>query len=374
MRRAKKAGGAERRAGTRARVKVKLSACRALIPLDTAAVRAHYLRGCETCVAELLASEQARRQYDSDEEAFHRWLQLALGPLHTELNQAKDESHAAYVAYRQAQERAGIRPSRLEEMFDRLRGGMPCDDDGAEPFGEPGGPRGGADTDDHDDAEEEAELRRENIAGIASFFGIDRSDVEQRIKELYRGLCRALHPDAGGAVPDGMEWLWHEVQSAYHEGDVITLINLETRVQILQGAYRGLPTVGDVIAFGARVHLALQMIEKQLAELKSSPAWEFSQWTPAKKNRVLKEAERELQGEIAFFRRAAARYDEQRREMTEYEQRMRERAAQRQKEEEQRRRRYEQACAREGDTLPPRPRRRRGAAVAGDYLQPEFSF
>jgi len=360
-----------RRRRAPARVKVELSTCRALIPLDTAAVGAQYLQECEACVADLLAREQARRQYDSDEEAFHTWLQLALGPLHTELNKAKEESHAAYVAYRQAQERAGFRPSRLEEMMDRLRGGIACEDEDTETFGEPEGWSGGA---DDDDAEGQAEIRRENIGGIASYFCMDRCDVEQRIKELYRGMCRALHPDAGGGVPDGMEWLWHEVQSAYHDGDVITLINLETRVQIMQGVYGVLACVGDVIGFCARVRMALHVMDKQLAELRNSPAWEFSQWTEAKKKRVVKQAERELQGEIAYFRRAAAHYEEQRRETVEYERRVRERAAQREKEEERRRRRYEAACAREGDTPPPRPRRRRGAAVAGDSLQPEFSF
>lgn len=299
------------RTPARRREPVALSSCRALIPLDTASVHQHYLHTCENLIEEYLALEASVKQHIKNEEAYHTWLQVTLGPLQTALRAAQEAARAARAAYRQAAHRAGIRTSMLDEVVDIMTGQYVPPDSGE------------ADArmadDDDDSAHTARQLRAETIEEVAEYFGADTASVEQLLKESYRRICRALHPDAGGHLSEGMEWVWQEAQIAYEEADIIGLRDLETRVLVLQGAYRALERVSDVIEFTVRVGAMLQRTDERVAEMQTSPAWGFDTWDAARQKRVQRRAEREVREAIAAAEESAAYYAQMREQLERHE-------------------------------------------------------
>lgn len=342
----------------RRRQPVALSSCRALIPLDTTAVRQHYMRICEHEIEECLTFEACVRHHIKNEEAYHTWLQVTLGPLYTELRAAQEVARAARTAYRQAARRAGVRTSMLDEIVDIITGqSVPPDSGDADAR---------AADDDDDSAHTARQLRAQAIEEVAEYFDTDTACVEQLLKDSYRRICRALHPDVGGRLPEGMEWVWHEAQIAYEEADIIGLRDLETRVLVLQGAYRALERVSDVIDFTVRVSAMQQRIDERVAEMRTSPAWGFDTWDAARQKRVQRRAEQELREAIAAAKENAAYYAQMREQLERHE-------AQRQAREERAARAdspREEDGRRSG--VPRKPRRRRSAPAPDPALQPDL--
>jgi len=358
-------------------VKIARSKCRALIPLNTAAIRAEELARCDECIARYEAAEAALRQYlEHDELAFASWLNVALGALHTELRAAQEAAHAAQVRYHQARMASGVPRSIMDEMEDMVFGSVGRAEAGV--ANGPHAPEAGAAADGDDDCDdwagvdEETAAREEFVEEQARCYGKNAAEVVRRVKELYRGLCRALHPDAGGALPPDMAWIWQEAQEAYRDHCVEDLFVLETRVMILQRRHAAATSIGELKEFVFRVEHALATLAGKTNEVARAPAWQFSTWDAAKKKRVVKRAERELRDAIAQTQAMAGHYDH---ECTDVARRQQRHCAQ-QKKAEKMRRRYEEACRHDERADPPawNRRTRKPAGAAVDPHQSEFSF
>jgi hypothetical protein len=297
-----------------AREKIVYSKCRALIPLNTAAIRAKELARCDASIARYVVAEAALRQYlEHDELAFTSWLYVALGALHTELRAAQEAAHAAHVRYHLARMPAGVPHSIMDEMEDMMFGKVRCAEAGV--HNEAGATDAGTAAYDDDDGwagvDEEAAAREEFVEEQALVYGKNAAEVVRRVKELYRGLCRALHPDAGGALPPDMAWIWQEIQAAYRDHSVEDLFVLETRVMILQRGHAAATGISELKEFVFRIEHALATVVGKTNMLVRAPAWQFSTWDAAKKKRVVKRAERKLRDAIVQTQAVVRHYDQQ---------------------------------------------------------------
>ncbi|MCX7847321.1 MAG: J domain-containing protein [bacterium] len=280
------------------------NACRALVPLDTAEILAVRLHECEESIAALLSTERALRQYADDARAHRAWLAVALGPLHSALREAQAAYRAAYVLYRQAIARLGARPSISDQLNDLLHG-RSSQAEYNEPIFSPSSDDMPADT---DGSATDAARREQFIAAQAEHFGLTYDRVAAKIKALYRRVCRLLHPDANGAIPDELAWLWEELQCAYHAGDIKELYHLETRAMIVQRVYRVFTRVSDVIAFTERVELAHAALWERTELCRTQPAWGFHEWDDTRKQAARHAAEKRLQTAIASLKELTEYY------------------------------------------------------------------
>jgi hypothetical protein len=109
--------------------------------------------------------------------------------------------------------------------------------------------------------------------------------AEDLIKQIYRSLVRKLHPDLNPDLSDTLRERWFDVQQAYEDRDL-------TRLEMLLAACEE-GDAGDAapddsfidkIQSLSRLRLLLKSMakklkasQKQLAQAKNQPAWEFHQ-------------------------------------------------------------------------------------------------
>jgi|GEM_PF-1182775 len=147
------------------------------------------------------------------------------------------------------------------------------------------------------------------------------------LKEIYRSLVRALHPDHRKAELTPREYeLWLQVQNAYHRKDLEALEALSGRVHIsITKQANNLP-LSVIRRMRKDMEAALKGLKKQLTTARKHPAWKFAQkatdLAPLEKKRhfalqcelaYLKSAFEKAEREIAALAAKAAKIEEKKR-------------------------------------------------------------
>ncbi len=96
-----------------------------------------------------------------------------------------------------------------------------------------------------------------------------------RIKELYRGLVRRLHPDqAEKLTAKHVEW-WHQTQAAYEAGNLEQLELIFTMTEIERGGTKE-ASISILKKLTLQFKLALKSVKLELKKLREDPAWNFA--------------------------------------------------------------------------------------------------
>ena len=132
-----------------------------------------------------------------------------------------------------------------------------------------------------------------------------------RIKELYRELVRALHPDGGGQITDKRMRLWHEVQAAYRCGDLARLEFLHAQSgQAADLTSRSIP-LARLKALTALFKTSLRKLKRDIRTAKGDPAWGFSALKANERDNLLHAAEAGLQADVDEIKRRIRSMEEQ---------------------------------------------------------------
>jgi hypothetical protein len=104
--------------------------------------------------------------------------------------------------------------------------------------------------------------------------------ADDLLKQIYRSLVRKLHPDLNPDLPDALRERWFEVQQAYGDRDLARLEMLLSACE--DGDESADDSFIDKIQSLTRLRLLLKSVAKklktsqrQLAQFKNAPAWEF---------------------------------------------------------------------------------------------------
>lgn len=128
-----------------------------------------------------------------------------------------------------------------------------------------------------------------------------------RIKDLYRRLCRKLHPDVVGRSFDERKLkLWHEVQAAYDAMDMDRLESLLALTEMTDGEFGPSTSAMRIIAMTRDFQEARLATDRLLRKAKTDVSWGFMTWTPKKTKRVESEIQDELDQNLAILSRKFA--------------------------------------------------------------------
>lgn len=127
--------------------------------------------------------------------------------------------------------------------------------------------------------------------------GEEESQVDARVKALYRILVRRLHPDLRADANTGVSALWHDVQEAYAASDVARMEILLALSDIESNHVGNQATVSQMRAVFAELERALRALEKSLREAEGEDAWNFAQTGPTSDLQM--RVERELKSDLA---------------------------------------------------------------------------
>lgn len=289
-----------------------------LIALDTAKVRDQALDVLQRAEQAFNELDQRLKEFESVEvQAFERWKYDRLGPWLSDLarvTQELDEADyhlamaereslrtgkplwQAFESWQRKQERRKQRqavadaepnpePDDRKAFFDALRKaakGSPLGDL-AEALG--------LDTDPLPFDDEEAGLPR-NRAGHAP------ADVKPDVRNLYRKLCRLLHPDAAGTLSAEQGEIWHQVQEAYAARDAARLDTLLARVEHGVASAARPRTVAEIRSLAQHFRQAQAKLRSLLTDARRHPAWQFRKRDVANLARLEREFRRDIEHDL----------------------------------------------------------------------------
>jgi hypothetical protein len=277
----------------------KATANRGLISLDTAKIRAGYLKDLQSIRNRILAIEDDLARHESqDVPEFRRSVNLEFGARFSVIRELQQEIDwlSARLALVQKLMQHGIRPVG-RAYFQALRieaGEAPYPDfppereeippEAAEPdnlFDRETIRDFISDTADESLTEEEMESLTEDVMQAAG-----KRDLVSECKTLYRKIVSMLHPDRAGEMTAERKDLWLRAQDAYADGDVLSLRSILDRCGA--GMRDQYLTCSEIIDAIAQATIQLQAIEMFREREANEASWNFHQLNERKRKTRLR--------------------------------------------------------------------------------------
>jgi hypothetical protein len=159
--------------------------------------------------------------------------------------------------------------------------------------------------------EEEREYLRDFEREIRDFYGEDDSadirDFKLRpetpktagaLRDLYRKICRRLHPDTGCEFNEENSRLWHIVQEAYETGDLERLEACQAELDMRVDPMSKSVTCSQILALTGELEDGLRSVKSMLGRARSEPSWNFTVRTDREKNIIASRIGKALDYEI----------------------------------------------------------------------------
>lgn len=258
------------------------------------------LTQCRRLRTELRKKQERLRKFEEVEmAAYERWYHSEFGSLLTEIREMKEEIGSLEYVFDHLEWYSCFRPEKLEEIHSelmrRLREGTlysfvpPTEEEEGESEDE-------EDDDEFEDEEDWGEFQEAAEAFRKAFEsafggGANASEDEQwrnktiagrspssadgAVKSLYRTLAKRLHPDHSDLESPVRERRWHELQTAYEDGDLEALQRIEAVCDMEVGGLSlrlGLARLRDLAAYH-RSHV--EPLRHALRQVKRHPAFNF---------------------------------------------------------------------------------------------------
>ncbi|MFW5996844.1 MAG: hypothetical protein ACOCQP_02415 [Lentisphaeria bacterium] len=294
----------------------------AIIPLDSQQVRKKYITKCKRAQTTYRKAREELDYFEKTEKpAFERWLYQQVGAYLTEHRELLSQIEAKQHLIQRIQMEAILTGSAPEEAYQRILDGESELDQPDEEWGKEDDFSDGEeeDWDDEDfsfeddlneffdflndtmnefmdmDEEDEDEDEQED-------FSEEEEQRDNRLKEIYRDICRRLHPDADGADTAEELEIWYEVQEAYNENDVERLETLRAKTDIAQGGLKQVTSVSAIQRITEEFRQARASIRSLIRRARKEEAWGFFKLTPEQLNRKSEITRRQLQEEKEYLR------------------------------------------------------------------------
>lgn len=299
--------------------------CTALLVVDQAPFLRKALSNCKRLRKELHKKQALLADYEEvDRSAFQQWINSTHGVTLTEIREYRNEvtafqfilhhlSRCAHYAFEEVPElyQELMRRKKEGTLFNYVSPQQTAQAEQAEDEPE-------AEFDEEDDS-----FRKffDRMFGGADSEGARQSDdarsrregksaEDARLKTCYRSLAKRLHPDHSTLDEAVREKRWHEIQDAYHQGDLEGLLRVEAICDMDEQGLSpklGLARLRELAAYH-KSHLI--PIRNALRAAKQDIAFGFSQKgaTPKIEREIagnLKFELIELKGVMAQYQRAA---------------------------------------------------------------------
>ncbi len=332
----------------KSRLKVK---CTFLVHVDTNKIASDYRKKCLRTKTLFEKSKKNLEFHEKEEHpAYVRWIRNLSGPMISELKELNDESaqkedllneleykwrrsrgRSRYECYfyhlrdienqeREEREDAERAKSNSENDRQEYHGGERCHDgddfdDDYDDFEEDDFEDDDFEDDDYDYDDDYYNDFKKTFGDFSQFmkgllgdeyedYAADKFVAEKtkKIKDLYRVICRKLHPDTGVEFDEHTSSLWHDTQDAYQKKDVARLEAILAICEMNSPKAKFNLTCSQIIAVIEHYENGKKSIASLLRKAKKSVSWGFLSWDEKKKDKVLKQCENELLGELAMMR------------------------------------------------------------------------
>lgn len=126
--------------------------------------------------------------------------------------------------------------------------------------------------------------------------------TEKKMKDVYRTICRMLHPDTGVEFDAETSELWHEAQIAYQNKDIDRLEQILAVGEMKNLLPKRAATCSQILSAIKHYESGLSAIMSKIRKLKKTEEWGFLSWTDKKKEQKLKKFQNQLGFQIFFMK------------------------------------------------------------------------
>lgn len=308
--------------------------CCSLIPLDTESIKKEFRRECQEARERF---ENIRKNWDfydkQERPGYSSWVRLHLGSEFSEFKMMQEEINRKNLIFQELEYRGACRRNLdrteiYEQLLKELETGIKEPfthraDEFSEYSDEPEGSAGYIDDeepwdesdmdedfldefddmdddfmDELDDMDDEEFMRdpvnsfHKMIDRMLGHFegGADpgRREVKKnKIKDVYRDICKKLHPDTGAEFDEKNSSLWHEAQDAYEHRDLERLESVLAICEMKSGGLKGSVTCSQMLEVIAHYNEGVESVRDILAEARHAEDWNFMSWSSNEKQRKL---------------------------------------------------------------------------------------
>jgi hypothetical protein len=325
--------------------------CRSLIPLDTERIKGSFRLECQEARERFENIRKNLDFYDKQEKpAYASWLRLQLGVEFSEFKRMQEEINRKNLIfqeleYRGRSNRKTDRTEIYEQLLKELAAGIEepftharneyssyGDRTGAgDEYGEAG--NDGENDSDMDDGEswddfemdpdfkdefddmDEEEFMRDPLKSFNKMLdmmlgkfededGSGRRKVKKnKIKDVYREICKKLHPDTGAEFHEKNSRLWHEAQDAYEHRDLGRLETVLAICEMESGNIKGAVTCSQMLEVINHYKEGVESVRDILMHARRAEDWNFMSWGKKEKQRKLDKLKSLVKKDIEDCRR-----------------------------------------------------------------------
>ncbi|HCE45437.1 MAG TPA: hypothetical protein DET40_18005 [Lentisphaeria bacterium] len=322
--------------------------CRSLIRLDTGRIKDAFRRKCHEARKDFENNQKTLDFYEKQERpAFASWLRLNMGAEMAEFKRFQEDISRKNLILKELEYRGAVMPNadRVElhvqlvlELDSGVKNPFTHMEDDFSGRGADGQDGGGFDEDfdDMDDEDEifgdediledfvdeledvdEDEFMRDPFGTFREMF--DRvsgrhggktasarvNARENRLKEIYRVICKKLHPDTGADFNDKNSGLWHEAQEAYEYKDIERLEAILAICELESGNPETAVTCSQMMEIVSHYREGVESIRNIIyCERRSGEDWGFLSWNEKEKKRRLEKLRKLMKKDLDSCRRS----------------------------------------------------------------------
>lgn len=259
--------------------------CVALIRLDTADIRKEYHARCRKAKSIFERYQEDWRLHNEEcLPAYNRWLHSEFGPSLSKLKEMQIEHERKLHIIEQMSNRHYFHNTswhvayrEVMEEIEAVDNPVTPDDDAYESE-DSGEDEGGV----KDDAYEDMMDLFGNMLGGGMEPDVsvqERDDSLRQLKDVYREICKKLHPDTGGEFDQRTSALWHDAQEAYKDEDIDKLRSLLAVCEMRGGAVPSTANCWQILEIQSHFKSGVQSLRSVLRDAKRHPGWDFINWS-----------------------------------------------------------------------------------------------
>ena len=123
-------------------------------------------------------------------------------------------------------------------------------------------------------------------------------NIKTRIKDIYRKLCFKLHPDTGCDFNAENSRLWHQIQKAYQENDLDSLLAIQAAQDMKQDPMASHITCAQILAVINEFKEGMRSVRGLISNAKRESSWAFLTWSDKQRKAAMSKLEQQMSREM----------------------------------------------------------------------------
>lgn len=263
--------------------------CLAIIRLDSQSIRKKYIANFKRARTTYRKAREELDFFENEENpAFERWMFRECGQEISEIREVQRELQNKNRLLHRIQVASSLTGLDPAEAYRRILNGENPDerrdmyneayDDADEDWDEED-TEGAEFEDEFDDFFNAFNDFLNTLCGLEEDEDGEKDEEEQnrrrRVKDIYRDICRRLHPDAEGSNTDEELHIWYEVQEAYEDEDLDRLETLRAKTDIARGGVGKNMPVSDIQRLTDELRSARNSVRSLIRRARQAEGWGF---------------------------------------------------------------------------------------------------